>query len=112
MSTPINPSPLECSSPEGRFETYREAEDYLNTFTDYERMERGVEYPEDLFDLRRIERLLDRVGNPQAGLNGIHIAGTKGKGSTALFAEAILRAMEMLPDPADHPVFRIEANAG
>ncbi len=92
MSTPINPSPLECSSPEGRFETYQEAEDYLNTFTDYERMERGVEYPEDLFDLRRIERLLDRVGNPQAGLNGIHIAGTKGKGSTALFAEAILRA--------------------
>jgi len=92
MSTPINASPLEIPSPEERFETYQEAEDYLNTFTDYERMERGVEYPEDLFDLRRIERLLDRVGNPQAGLNGIHVAGTKGKGSTALFAEAILRA--------------------
>jgi dihydrofolate synthase/folylpolyglutamate synthase len=92
MSTPINVSPLEIPSPEGRFETYQEAEDYLNTFTDYERMERGVEYPEDLFDLCRIERLLDLVGNPQAGLNGIHVAGTKGKGSTALFAEAILRA--------------------
>jgi len=92
MSTPINASPLEIPSPEGRFETYQEAEDYLNTFTDYERMERGVEYPEDLFDLRRIERLLDCVGNPQAGLSGIHVAGTKGKGSTALFAEAILRA--------------------
>ena len=91
MSTPINASPLEMPSPEGRFETYQEAEDYLNTFTDYERMERGVEYPEDLFDLRRIERLLDCVGNPHSGLNGIHVAGTKGKGSTALFAEAILR---------------------
>lgn len=79
-------------SPEGRFETYQEAEDYLNTFTDYERMERGVEYPEDLFDLQRIERLLDCVGNPHAGLKGIHVAGTKGKGSTALFAEGILRA--------------------
>jgi dihydrofolate synthase/folylpolyglutamate synthase len=55
-------------------------------------MERGVEYPDDLFDLRRIERLLDWVGNPHAGLKGIHIAGTKGKGSTALFTEAILRA--------------------
>ena len=92
MSTPINASPLEIPSPEGRFETYREAEDYLNTFTDYERMERGVDYPEDLFDLRRIERLLDCVGNPHAGLKGIHVAGTKGKGSTALFADAILRA--------------------
>lgn len=92
MSTPINASPLEIPSPEERFETYQEAEDYLNTFTDYERMERGVEYPEDLFDLRRIERLLDRVGNPHTGLPGIHVAGTKGKGSTALFADAILRA--------------------
>ena len=92
MSTPTHASPLECPSPEGRFETYQDAEDYLNTFTDYERMERGVEYPEDLFDLRRIERLLDTVGNPHVGLHGIHLAGTKGKGSTALFTEAILRA--------------------
>lgn len=91
MSTPIDVSPLECTSPEGRFETYQDAEDYLNTFTDYERMERGVEYPEDLFDLRRIEGLLERVGNPHVGLSGIHVAGTKGKGSTALFVEAILR---------------------
>ena len=92
MSTPTNPPPLECPCPEERFASYQAAEDYLNTFTDYERMERGVEYPEDLFDLRRIERLLERVGNPHVGLNGIHVAGTKGKGSTALFAEAILRA--------------------
>ncbi len=92
MSTPINAPPLECPSPVGRFETYQEAEDYLNTFTDYERMERGVGHPEDLFDLRRIERLLASVGNPHVGLNGIHVAGTKGKGSTALFSEAILRA--------------------
>ncbi len=92
MSTPIDVSPLEPTSLEGRFETYQDAEHYLSTFTDYERMERGVEYPEDLFDLRRIERLLDRLGNPHATLQGIHVAGTKGKGSTALFAEAILRA--------------------
>ena len=92
MSTPINLSSQECPSPEGRFETYQEAEDYLNIFTDYERMERGVEYPEDLFDPRRIENLLECVGNPHVGLNGLHVAGTKGKGSTAVFAEAILRA--------------------
>lgn len=92
MSTHTNSSPRECLAHQGRFETYQDAEDYLNTFTDYERMERGVEYPEDLFDLGRIEALLDNVGNPHIGLKGIHIAGTKGKGSTALFAEAVLRA--------------------
>jgi dihydrofolate synthase/folylpolyglutamate synthase len=92
MSTPIHPPHPASPCPEERFASYQDAEDYLNTFTDYERMERGVEYPEDLFDLRRIERLLERVGNPHLGLNGIHVAGTKGKGSTALFAEAILRA--------------------
>jgi dihydrofolate synthase/folylpolyglutamate synthase len=92
MSTPTHALPPEHPSPEERFATYQDAEDYLNTFTDYERMERGVEYPEDLFDLRRIERLLESVENPHVGLRGIHLAGTKGKGSTALFAEAILRA--------------------
>lgn len=92
MTTTIDASPLEYPFPADRFTTYREAEDYLNIFTDYERMERGLEHPEDLFDLRRIERLLDRVGNPHVGLRGIHIAGTKGKGSTALFAEAVLRS--------------------
>jgi len=32
------------------------------------------------------------VGNPHQHLSGVHIAGTKGKGSTAMFTEAILRA--------------------
>ncbi len=92
MSTPTTVSPQDSPSPKERFETYQEAEDYLNTFTDYERMERGAEYPDDLFDLRRIESLLDKIGSPHVGLRGIHVAGTKGKGSTALFSEAILRA--------------------
>ncbi len=74
------------------FKTYQDAEAYLAAFTDYERMERGTRYPEDLFDLRRIERLLEAVGSPHLALRGVHIAGTKGKGSTALFTEAVLRA--------------------
>ena len=92
MPTSSNPPPKRSPSPEEQFASYQDAEDYLNSFTDYERMERGSTYPEDLFDLRRIEGLLERVGNPERDLSGIHIAGTKGKGSTALFAEAILRA--------------------
>jgi dihydrofolate synthase/folylpolyglutamate synthase len=40
----------------------------------------------------RFVALLERLGNPQIGLRCIHIAGTKGKGSTAVFASSILTA--------------------
>jgi len=86
---------LSDSLTQERFATYQDAEYYLEKFTDYERMARGVHYPDDLFDLRRIQGLLDLAGNPHAGLHGIHIAGTKGKGSTAVFADALLRAHEL-----------------
>lgn len=38
-----------------------------------------------------IRQILQGVGNPHHGQRIIHIAGSKGKGSTALFAESILR---------------------
>lgn len=39
-----------------------------------------------------VAALLERVGHPERRLRVIHIAGSKGKGSTALLAEAILGA--------------------
>ena len=39
-----------------------------------------------------IQALLERLDNPHDGLRFIHIAGSKGKGSTALLAEAVLEA--------------------
>ena len=42
--------------------------------------------------LAPIRSLLDRVGAPERGLSVLHVAGSKGKGSTALFAESVLRA--------------------
>ena len=42
--------------------------------------------------LAPVRALLERLGNPERGLRVIHIAGSKGKGSTALFAEALLSA--------------------
>ncbi len=42
------------------------------------------------FGLSSTSRLLNRIGNPQAGLKTIHIAGTNGKGSTAAMLSAIL----------------------
>ncbi len=44
------------------------------------------------FKLRRMERLLELLGDPHLRLPAVHIAGTKGKGSTAVMIESILRA--------------------
>jgi dihydrofolate synthase/folylpolyglutamate synthase len=65
---------------------YQEALEYILRFADYERLPRsGV-----VWDLSRIERLLERLGNPQHVARSIHVAGTKGKGSTAAMIASIL----------------------
>lgn len=71
--------------------TYREAIEYLHSLTDYEkrRLER---YSPETLDLSRVERLLDMVGNPHRLYPSVHIAGTKGKGSTSAMIESVLRA--------------------
>ena len=63
------------------------AVDYVLSFADYERMPRSAV----VFDLRRIERLLARLSNPQSAAKSVHIAGTKGKGSTAAMLASILK---------------------
>ncbi|HYE97503.1 MAG TPA: folylpolyglutamate synthase/dihydrofolate synthase family protein [Planctomycetota bacterium] len=62
----------------------------LNATTDYERQ--ASRYTRTAYDLRRMTRLLEAVGNPDRAFRSLHIAGTKGKGSCAHFAEAVLRA--------------------
>ena len=44
------------------------------------------------FRLERIARLLTRIGSPQERIPTVHIAGTKGKGSTAAMLDSILQA--------------------
>jgi dihydrofolate synthase/folylpolyglutamate synthase len=73
-----------------RFADYQAASDYLMQSTDYERMRR-VRYNADTFSLQRAAGLLAAVGNPQDHFRSVHVAGTKGKGSTAAMVEAILR---------------------
>ena len=58
---------------------------------DYERLT-DVPYLPDHFKLDRMRELLDRLGNPQHRMPIVHIAGTKGKGSTAAMLAAILTA--------------------
>ncbi|HPF40454.1 MAG TPA: folylpolyglutamate synthase/dihydrofolate synthase family protein [Phycisphaerae bacterium] len=76
---------------EGRnIRTYTAAMDYLSLQTNYERRpprrhQRGV------YTLERMKRLLADLGNPQDRFKAIHVAGSKGKGSTVtMLAEMLI----------------------
>jgi dihydrofolate synthase/folylpolyglutamate synthase len=51
-----------------------------------------VSYNHTTFNLSRMNRLLGSIGNPHKKLKCVHIAGTKGKGSTAVMISGMLRA--------------------
>ncbi len=67
---------------------YDQALDYIFSYTDYEK----VPMPHALgsYDLRRVEELLARLGNPHLKARSVHIAGTNGKGSTAAMIASVL----------------------
>ena len=71
---------------------YRNAIDRLLALVDHERT--GIPNPRQkrIFDLGRMEAFLDRLGNPHKSSKTIHVAGTKGKGSTAALCDAVLRS--------------------
>jgi len=69
---------------------YKQAEDYILSFTDYEKIP-GILYTSANYDLRRMDALLQPLGNPHLSAKTVHIAGTKGKGSTAvMITEALI----------------------
>ncbi|TAK11470.1 MAG: bifunctional folylpolyglutamate synthase/dihydrofolate synthase [Anaerolineae bacterium] len=70
---------------------YLQALDYLLSFIDYSRTHQQNVAPEN-FSLERMANLLARLGDPHLSAPSIHIAGTKGKGSTAAFCAAALQA--------------------
>ena len=69
---------------------YQQALDYIYSFIDYE----TIDQPRSAahFDLRRMDELLVRLGNPQLKAKTVHIAGTKGKGSVAAMTASVLTA--------------------
>lgn len=69
---------------------YTSALAYLNRFVDYERQPDFVRQAR--FDLARLESVLARMGDPHRKVPTIHLAGSKGKGSTAAMVAAILQA--------------------
>ena len=73
--------------------TYTSALRWLYDHTDYERL-RIVRYNTATFNLDRMKKLLKAMGDPQDELKVVHIAGTKGKGSTCAMLDSMLRACD------------------
>jgi len=74
--------------------TYDAALKYLFSQTNYEQMLR-VRYNCDTFNLNRMRSILRKLGEPHKKLRTVHIAGTKGKGSTATMLAEMLKACGM-----------------
>src|SRR6187401_1988823 len=73
------------------FSTYEQALEFLYNRINYERVQSSA-YSAGDFKLNRMRGLLESLGNPQERIPAVHIAGTKGKGSTAVMIASILQA--------------------
>ena len=71
---------------------YQESISRLLALVDHERNAATGPRQKAIYDLARMEALLERLGNPQNAIPAIHIAGTKGKGSTAALCDSALHA--------------------
>ena len=69
---------------------YQQAADYILSYPDYEK--EPVPHDAANYDLRRVEELLARLGNPHLKAGSVHIAGTNGKGSIAAMVASALTA--------------------
>ncbi len=79
-------------SPKGRalFATYQQGLAWLASQTNYERRPPRPEN-RGAFTLARMTRLLKALGHPQGQFRAVHVAGTKGKGSTATMLAQMLK---------------------
>ncbi len=73
--------------------TYQEALDYIYSFVDQEKL-LPDQYVPRRFDLANMRTLLSMLGDPHRRLQAVHIAGTKGKGSTCAMTASILQSAD------------------
>lgn len=71
------------------FESYQQACDYLTTRDNFERT-RPDKLDPAMLHLDRMRALLEELGDPHVGLKLVHVAGSKGKGSTSEMTAAAL----------------------
>jgi dihydrofolate synthase/folylpolyglutamate synthase len=71
--------------------SYDDCLQYLDTFVNYEQRPPDAPPPRSM-GLGRVAALLEALGAPQTRLKCLHVAGTKGKGSTAAMISSILTA--------------------
>jgi len=71
---------------------YREAIAYIIERSGYDRGFVANPFDAETVGLQRTAWLLEALGHPERGFTVVHIAGTKGKGSTGACVAAILRA--------------------
>lgn len=81
--------PQESRVPPGSFDTYSGAMRWLYEHIDLERTHR-ISQPEQAFRLDRTRAILKELGDPHDHLRAVHVAGTKGKGSTVAMLAAAL----------------------
>ncbi len=84
---PAVPAPLPAQPPTPMSRALR----ILATLSNYEHR-RVVRYNAENFDLDRMRNLLKKLGNPQDSFRTVHVAGTKGKGSTCAMVASMLQA--------------------
>lgn len=72
--------------------SYEDSVARLLGLVDHERSAPAQPRQKRIYDLRNVERLLARMGDPHRRRGVAHVAGTKGKGSTAAMVESIARA--------------------
>ena len=68
------------------FQNIEDTLDYIYSFTNLEKAGTST----SCYSLDNIRNILECLGNPHSRLKCIHIAGTKGKGSTSLFITRLL----------------------
>lgn len=76
---------------EGPFVNYDAAMDFLNSRINFERIH-SAKIPQEPFKLDRMQALVKQLGDPHLAVPVVHIAGSKGKGSTCAMLESCLRS--------------------